>query len=272
MGWLNALTGWIDPLKDKIDPLDSYVQTSLLGNQDVQNKVLPTIGTTVLDYFYPGAGAALRASNDASEGNWTGAGINALAGMYGLSSGGGLLSGGADAASGASGGLSGTEALSSIGGTGANAAGSAGSGSASAFGPMAGANEFGYQGLSSVSSSPMNTQFMTGSAGELAGVGGSGQTLASTAADAMSIPAASKALTSSDMLNLANKGFKMYSNAQNEQRKQAQGGMPMISSPDIGGTGQRQFSQFGKMSPYQNMQGYNPRKYGYQFKRGLLEG
>ncbi len=139
----------------------------------------------------------------------------------------------------------------------------------SAFGPMSGINEFGYQGLSSLYSNPANTQFMTGTAGELAGIGGQGQSLATTAANAMTMPAsASSGLSTNDAFRLAQQGYKMA----NGQDKQQQPGRPMMMPGSPEEMAQRRRNGFGELAPYQNRQGFTPRRYGANLRRGLLEG
>ena len=268
MGWLNRLTSIVDPIKDKIDPLDAWFQNKILGSQEAQNKTLPIIGTTAIDVFYPGAGAALRASNDASDGNWKGAAINAVGGLLGAS---GAFNGLGGAASGTESGLSATESLGSL-----SSVEPLVSTSSLAYGPQTmGVNEFGFEGLRSMSGNPMNQGFMMLPADQLGAVGGYGQSLADTTLAASQLPQISRSFGINDGVKALQKGMKASEQVKQEQeqnRRRQMEAMRQGMNMDMGGPN-RQMAPFAQMAPYQGLNGgFNPRRYGANLRKpnGIL--
>ena len=71
-----------------------------------------------------------------------------------------------------------------------------------------------------------------------------------------------------DAFRLAQQGYKM---ANGQDKQQQPGRAPIIpGSPED--MAQRKRNGFGELSPYQNRQGFNPRRYGANQQRGLLGG
>lgn len=221
--------------------------------------VLAPLVTEAASAAIPAAAAATAgtaAGTAAATGAATGAGLAGAAGAEAALT--PALFAGADAAGAAGAGLAGDAAATG---------GLLGSGG---FGPATmGANEFGLQGLSSLSGAPGSAQFMTLPASQFssaAGVGGVGPGLETTIAGAVGDGASSGGLLSTkDALRFANQGQKMMN-----QKPQQRGRAPMMQGD--AGTQPRQMQSFQSLSPYASLQGgFNPRKYGANAgKSGLL--
>lgn len=304
-GLLGSVFNFLDPILDDVDPMHNPVQTWTTGSSETkgQRPYFEAIAPLIVDAFLPGVGSAIGAADKASTGNWTGAGLSAL-GSYAQ-----MGSLGSTAAEGANGGLAATEATSGLSSTGGEAAGTVSSGSeiansadaanaasnaantsqygmsyggeVNSFGqaPASSVNEFGYQGLSSPSSSAANTQFMatpTSQFSSAAGVGGVGPGFEGTSA---SVGAGTYG-KGFDWTKAGLKGAELYmkqAQSAEQQAKQrallqqarAQGAMNSIAMEP---TPARPVMSLQSTSPYAQFNGgFNPRRYGSNVRnRGLL--
>jgi hypothetical protein len=138
-----------------------------------------------------------------------------------------------------------------------------------------GVNEFGYDGLRSMSGNPANTGFMTLPADQLGAVGGYGQSLADTTLAASQLPQASKSFGLGDGMNALKKGMKVNEQMQQEEaqkRRQQMEAMRQGVPNDMGGPS-RQMAPFAQMAPYQGLNGgFSPRRYGANLRKpnGIL--
>ncbi len=94
-GLLDEVFHFVDPILDEIDPMHNKVQEWTTGSKyrDEQSPYFQTIFPMVMDGFFPGVGSLIGAVDGASTGNWTKAGLSALASVGGF----GGFSGGTEA-------------------------------------------------------------------------------------------------------------------------------------------------------------------------------
>lgn len=319
-GLLGSVFNFLDPIIDEINPGHNEIQTWTTGSSTTkgQRPYFETIAPIILDAFLPGVGSAVGAVDKASTGNWGGAAISALGAIGGM----GGFSGGTEATQAAKATEAAPALASTAGDAGGSAVASGSDAvsvgnnlSAADYGAQYGtntygdgytasegllstgsaepssfttnsfgqpANEFGYSGLSSPSSSASNTQFMvtpTSQFSSAAGVGGAGQGLEGTA----SMAAANQASPSwYSKLNTPSVGkmsgilgeqmLKQQAQKEQmamEQKARAQQAMSVIAG-DAGGPAKSYSIQTA--SPYAQFNGgFNPRRYGANVrKQGLL--
>lgn len=291
-GLLGSIFNVLDPVLDTVDPMHNKVQEWTTGSKETekQSPYFETIAPFIVDLFLPGWGSALGAADGASTGNWTKAGLSAL-GSYA-----GFTGAGSSAATGASEGLQATEGLQAadalqategLASTGGEA--SSFMNSSTSFSPAA-TNDVGMQGLLSSSGSQAGTQFMTMPSSEIssaAGVGGVGQGLGTTAANAVSSagtqsPSWYSAFNNGNMKG-AMKAYGSYEKtvATEQQKKRQEEAMRNAETRQMmnqamagmgGDTQRRPVASFAQTSPYASFQGgFNPKRYGANVRQqGLL--
>ena len=183
---------------------------------------------------------------------------NAAAIASATSTGGGLLGTVAPAATG-------MEVLGATG-TGLNAAGGLGAGlSTGGAGTLGGMEALG--GLGTGLTAGTGTGAGVGAGNLAAGSMGGGLMYGGMSAP-QGIGAASSGMNTKDAFRLAQQGYKMA----NGEDKQQQPGRQMMMPGSPEEMAQRRRNGFGELAPYQNRQGFTPRRYGANLRRGLLEG
>ena len=81
MGWFKNLTKFVAKVDRALSPQHKFVQDKITdqvfrGNQEAALNTAHGVGVGVLDFFYPGLGSALNATDQYQDGNYKGGNLS----------------------------------------------------------------------------------------------------------------------------------------------------------------------------------------------------